>query len=275
MNDFLTDFRPEALVPAIEANLCAVWRTMSCSPGVEIQEDDRGLRIASGIPHPVCNAILRTRLADAEVEAAIAESVAHFRSRGLPFSWFISPSTRPADLGRHLEAHGLGATEGLIGMAVDLHRLEETGPAPMQLTVERVGDAETLREWSRTAIAAFEMPEFMVEPWADMTAAVGLGPEAPLQSYLARLRGEPVATSQCFLAEGVAGIYTVGTLATARRQGIGAALTRTALRTAREAGCRAGILHATEMGAGVYRRIGFREYCRLPLYVWEGETADG
>jgi hypothetical protein len=38
---------------------------------------------------------------------------------------------------------------------------------------------------------------------------------------------------------------------------------------ARELGYHIGVLQASEMGAGVYTRLGFRQVCSFSLYAWE------
>jgi GNAT superfamily N-acetyltransferase len=155
-------------------------------------------------------------------------------------------------------------------MAVDLMALNEAGPAPAELRIECVKDKEGLRKWAYASIVGFGHPETDVDIWFDVFA--GLGFDLPLRNYVGILDGEPVATAELFLAAGVAGIYVVATVPGARRQGIGAALTLAPLREARAMGYRVGILHASPMGLGVYRRLGFKEYCRMSHYVWTREA---
>jgi ribosomal protein S18 acetylase RimI-like enzyme len=61
------------------------------------------------------------------------------------------------------------------------------------------------------------------------------------------------------VSHGVAGVFYVATIERARRPGLGDALTRMAARGGFELGARAAWLGASEMGAGLYRRIGFSD----------------
>jgi hypothetical protein len=45
-------------------------------------------------------------------------------------------------------------------------------------------------------------------------------------------------------------------------------MTQAALREAEASGCRTVVLTASPYGVGVYRRLGFREYCQADTYVW-------
>jgi GNAT superfamily N-acetyltransferase len=58
----------------------------------------------------------------------------------------------------------------------------------------------------------------------------------------------------------------VVTLAAARRQGVGAAITRACLDVARAGGLGKAALTASPYGHRIYRRLGFRDRCRVVSY---------
>ncbi|MGH2484401.1 MAG: GNAT family N-acetyltransferase, partial [Ktedonobacterales bacterium] len=89
--------------------------------------------------------------------------------------------------------------------------------------------------------------------------------------YLARLHGEPVATSALAPQAGVAGVFAVSTVAAARRRGIGAAVTLAPLLDGRDRGFHIGVLQSSQMGYSVYARLGFTEQFRYHVYTWRPE----
>jgi GNAT superfamily N-acetyltransferase len=270
MSEILKDLSAPALVGAIKANLFEWYRYLGRSPKAEFYDSPALTWLLTGISNSFVNGVLRAQLEPDKVNATIKEILAHFRSRGMTtFSWWTEPGTQPADLGTYLLAHGLAHTEGGPGMAVDLLALNEDLPVPSNLTVQHVDDTETLERWAYASIAGFEHPDTEVKTWFEVFTNLGF--DLPLRSYVGILNGEPVATSQLFLAAGVAGIYVVATVPDARRQGIGAVLTLAPLYEARAMGYRIGILHSSPMGLGVYRRLGFQEYCKMSHYVWASE----
>jgi ribosomal protein S18 acetylase RimI-like enzyme len=84
---------------------------------------------------------------------------------------------------------------------------------------------------------------------------------------LARLRGETVATAMAFDLDGDSGIYNVGTLVHARRQGLGTALTAIQLHDAHARGCETASLQATRIAECLYTSTGFRDLGRILEYA--------
>jgi GNAT superfamily N-acetyltransferase len=271
MGDILRDFSAPTLVRAIKANLFEWYQYIGSSPGAEWHDSQELAWFLTGIPDSFINGILRTQLEPDNVDGIIEQTLVHFKSRNVTkFSWWAEPGTQPTDLGKHLIAHGFVYTEGGPGMAVDLLELNEDLTTPSGLTIERVGDPGTLKKWAYASHVGFgwNLTDTYVNIWFDVFA--GLGFDLPLRNYVGILDGEPVATSELFLAAGVAGIYVVATIPEVRRQGIGTAITLAPLREARAKGYRIGILHSSPMGLEMYRRLGFQEYCKMSHYVWEG-----
>lgn len=94
--------------------------------------------------------------------------------------------------------------------------------------------------------------------------------------YVGYLNDEAVATNMLFNGGGVASVYAVATLPSARGQGIGAAITLKPLLKAREMGYGYAVLFSTEMGVGVYERIGFKlTSARINRYLWQNQLSSG
>jgi len=246
----LQDLSAAALIEAIEANLFALFALFRNWPRADVHENSEIFWCITDIPFPLFNSVLHARLAPENVAAAIKAAKSRCRSKRVPMLWWTGPATRPADLGKHLLAHGFVHAADSAGMAVDLLALNEDQSAPESLAIERVRDVEALKQFADTLPTAFGMPDFAGGALLDFIAGMGFDDQL-LRHFVGRLEGECVGVSSLFLGAGVAGIYNVGTVPSARRKGIGAAMTVMALLEARALGYRVGILHASKMGIGV------------------------
>jgi GNAT superfamily N-acetyltransferase len=267
MNDFQTDVSPTSMVTAIEENLFAFFDLLKHAPQAEFHDDPDVLWSITDIPFPLFNPALRARLAATNVDAAIETAIARCQARNVPMLWWTSPSTQPPDLGAHLQAHDFIHADDLPGMAIDIPG-RNSGIPKTSITVQAVDTPELLRTWCRVAVAGFGMPDFVIDSLYNFFGSVGFGPDVPIRHYLGLLGGQPVGTASMLLGAGVVGIYNVATLPQARHQGSATTLTLTALEEAGALGYRVGILHASSMGLGVYRRLGFHQYCTIGQYMW-------
>jgi GNAT superfamily N-acetyltransferase len=134
------------------------------------------------------------------------------------------------------------------------------------LRIRPVTDAEALRTWMRTWGCG--APDEVIERWHRVFSALPYGPDGALRMFIGTLADEPVATVYLHLTGPVATVHYVVTRHEFRRRGIGGAMTEFAVREARSADCRVAVLSASALGAGVYRRLGFREIGLVSNYVW-------
>lgn len=258
-----------ALTVALEGNLVEFLAYYGKVPGARIHQDATVTWVLTGIREPFFNAVVRTSLPPAQLDAAIDVTLAPFLARRVPMLWWVTPATRPAGLGAHLEAHGLVYRGEGPGMAADLRTLPADGGAPPGFSVEEVASIGTLREWIRTNEEAYGAGPAPADPtYVAAEAAVGFGVHLPYRRFLGRLNGAPVATAALFLGAGVAGLYAVACVGSARGRGIGSAISLAALHAARADGYRNAVLESSPSGFNVYARLGFRECCRLRSYIW-------
>lgn len=270
MRDVLEDFSPQALVNAIEDNSIEGVKAWRRWPGIEFHEDTDMLWTISSVPHPIFNNVFSAHVERGEVDAAICKAISRARRRGVRMGWWISPSTRPGDLGKCLEAEGFISGGSSTGMAVDLFALKKGLPISNTLRVVEVKNIEEVQSWAKVSSIGFDIPSFVEKAWFDVHVSVGLGDDAPWRLYLASVDEKPIATSALYLGAGVAGIASVATIPEARRQGAGTAVTRYPLMEARRRGYKIGVLWSTEEALGVYRTLGFREYCKADYFMWMG-----
>ncbi|MCI0395140.1 MAG: GNAT family N-acetyltransferase [Chloroflexi bacterium] len=239
------------------ANLAAHASTLQAThPTMTVRDDPDLLVVDSGLPCDTFNLVCRARLKPAQAQARIAEVVAYFHRVDRPFSWWVSPGDSPPELPALLTAAGLIAAECETAMAMDLDHLPAV-MLPSKLAIRQATTPQGLADFG--AVIADDGDR--LDPWVvafyQLVVDQVLAAKCPLRFYVGYVAGRPVACSELCLAAGVAGLYSVVTLAGARRRGYGTALTGHALREAKAAGYTTAILQASAEGLGLYTRLGF------------------
>ncbi|HEX6508137.1 MAG TPA: GNAT family N-acetyltransferase [Chloroflexota bacterium] len=225
--------------------------------GGMVRDENDILLVDSGLPSDTFNAVCRARLEEDGAQQRITWAIGHFQTNQHPFTWWVGPTSTPCDLGERLMASGLSHGEVEVGMTLDLRDWPGQTAPPPGVEIRRVRTAAQLRDYVRVIAANWEPPDMSVQQVYERAAAEALRPACPARYFLGSIDGEPVATSECFLAHGVAGIYNVVTMPRARRRGLGTALTAAALHEARAQRYAIAVLQASSSGQRIYTRLGF------------------
>ncbi len=273
MRDILGDLSDTKLVKTvIRANWENYHYCLGRSPAVELSVGKYLTWLVTNMPDHFMNLVVCTELPPEGMDSLIENALTHFRSLNIrKLSWLTEEGLPALEIKRYLEAHGLSFSASFATeMAADLSMLREEPFGSNELRVVRVEDQQTLRKWIHIASIGFSVPSEFEDTWYEFFAEAACA--SPFRTYLALLNGKPVATSQLFTSAGVAGIYNVTCLPEARGRGVGTAVVLEPLLDAREMGYRVGILQASSTGYNVYRRIGFQDFGKLSLYLWEQQT---
>jgi GNAT superfamily N-acetyltransferase len=255
------------LAEAADANLVehAGWVHRRL-PTMRVVEDPGLTLIDSGVPCDTFNVVCRARLRPEDAPGRARAAIEHFTTVGRPFSWWVGPADRPAELGDRLLDLGLARTETELAMAADLAGLRTGDGPPGALRIRRVRTEAELRAFARLLAGAVDPPDDEVLRFYELATAPLLGAHPPQWLYLGLLGDDAVAAGQLTVGGGVVGLYNVFTSPAHRGRGFGTALTLRPLIDARAAGHRTAVLQATAEGAGIYERAGFRAFGRITEY---------
>lgn len=258
-------------------NLRALFAAMASSLHGELVESD-ALSMHHTFPNNwLFKGVWSSALDAGSADAAIDRAMAWFQARKAPlFLWWTAPPTEPADLGQRLLARGFVPVEalrpqpGLPGMVLDLEYVDESPlqRTPRDFTIAEASSEADLHAFKRVFCATYGVPEADGQAWVDATLHAGIE-HSPWRIHVGRIRSEAVACAISFIGAGVASIYCVATLPSARKRGIGAAITLQPLLQARDRGLRHAVLTTSEQGLRVYERIGFQQIpTRIQRYLW-------
>jgi GNAT superfamily N-acetyltransferase len=199
-------------------------------------------------------AIFSPRWAKASAPRELKRIIDHYRENQVQrmiCGWIGASS--PRNLPDLLAEEGFEKFHEYTPMWLDLKDLTDLSKPPAELDIT-CQDAES-----------FELDKYL--PYFEPDEVVGksrLFSKRPRKAwyFAARLRDEVVGHITLFITRGksgIAGIYDLGVIESARGQGIGTALTVVACKQAQSLGVRYVTLDPSPDGLPVYRKVGFKE----------------
>jgi GNAT superfamily N-acetyltransferase len=223
------------------------------APGSLVRRRDGVVLLASGLPIRFFNQI-SIENADATADA-LAAAVAAICERGQPFEVHLRRGTddrfRPlmTELGLVLPAEA----DPMPGMA--LHPIPASAtPIPARHEIRRVDDQAGMDDHLRAGALGFGMPEEMLRA----IVAPDTWQRPGNTVYVGYTDGEAVTTGVGVRTGRTIGVYNIATIESARRQGLGAAITERVASDGAAAGCDVAILQSSPMGRPIYEHLGYR-----------------
>lgn len=268
MTDVVEGFSDEALIRAVADHRrfnAAEWEDL---PGVKVVDSPEMVLYITGLPTAWANGVEAARLRPDVAESRIHEAIEAFRAAEVSATWSVDALSRPKDLGQRLLAQGFRLDHEIPWMAADLAQRRRIG-RPSGLVIQRVRTLALHDAWLEVMVRGFGPDPGSRVTLDSLGRDYANRRQGPWVRFVGFHQGRPVASSGLIVGAGVAGIYNVATLNRARRRGFGTALTLAAMRHSRGLGYRIGVLGASELGRGIYERLGFREVCVSREYVWE------
>jgi hypothetical protein len=238
-------------VKPVHGHLRAWLEAVASLPGGTLRRDGGLTWCGSGIPWPMFNGAIA--IPEAGPCDAAAGAAAELAATGVPWFWWALPDTPPDVLEAAASAGASEFDHEAPWMEAEVAALPDC-VVPDGVTVEEVVDEAGYRVWAATVREIYDFPASGEVAWTMPAERCGWS-GLPWQQWIAWLDGEPVGVSLLFCGGGVAGLFGVGSRASARRRGIGSALTLLPLAGSGE---RVAGFFATPEGEALYRALGFR-----------------
>lgn len=228
------------------------------------------LLISSGINYGVFNSALITEPVPdvASFEQRLLAAQVFFGARGLRWSLWACEDLLARPVRRREEnicaRFGLRQLTEPPGMFAEaLTAPDRNGP---EIEIRAVKDAATRMAFCQIAATTFDLPLPIA---AEVYTQPGVW-ESTFHGFVGYVGETAVTTAATVVDGGIAGVYSVATLAGWRRRGYAEAAVRHALDEAqREFGVQATVLQSTRFGVRLYQRMGYRTVTRFHVYLRE------
>jgi hypothetical protein len=238
-----------------------------CTSAGRIHRDGGAVTIGSDIPFDWCNQVLieRPDATPSGLLAVLEDGIGRDRAlvvrlRGGADDRFISTLTRTG-----LVAAGDATTiPGMVAFPIDGDVIADA-IAPSRRSgfeIRQVADATGIGDHRKVVTEGFGSPPAV----ALGTTCMGLLDHPDCTVYVGYAGGTPVASGLGWRTGRTIGVYAIATIAAARRNGYGAALTARVVTDGLAAGCDVAVLQASEQGRPIYERLGFRVVVRYWAY---------
>lgn len=205
--------------------------------------------VVTGIPAAFFNGVYPTGPVEAP-DQLVADAIAFMSERSVPWLLWVREGVdeRLLDAGRRAGLVDAGGPPAMV-----LPRIPADPPRRADVSIDVVDDGVRLEAFRDVGARGFEMPREIIDALTDEWML----DDPSIVLLLGTVDSVPVSGALVSVTGTTAGIYNVATPPEHRRRGYGEALTWAAVREGARLGCDHSALQASELGASVYRRMGY------------------
>jgi ribosomal protein S18 acetylase RimI-like enzyme len=234
-------------------------------PPYDVSENPHALFVAAGTRFPAgpSNCVFPLEHSP-DVAMLLDEAQSYFSRLGRGFSIY-APAHHSPELARACEERNWPRLADAPGMGLTDHVDPPEIPAGVELrTVRSESEANDFIDVSAESYESIGLPNTvtrkLLSKWARWNRPY-------IHAEVAYENDRAVAAAMLLFSHGIAGVYWVGTLSSARGRGHATRLMRSVSLRAFERGARGVVLQATQFGEPIYRKLGYREITRYRWYL--------
>lgn len=255
----------EHMTDAIERNFSDFFIEMAKLKGCEYNIGQK-YKWVKGNDKNWPSGIFDIRLDVDSIDEIVKDMAKRMESGLLPRTIMTGPSSVPNNYDTYFNKFGIVRKYEAVGMAINLTEIDLKVESINNLKISILDEEELLLNWCEIVCVELfrKSSSGFIEDFYN-TIKLALTREN-FKCFVAKEKGEIVATSFLYLNNDIAGVYFVATQKEYRNKGIGKLITKAPLVYAKELGYSIATLQASPLGEIIYKKIGFKEFCRLGRY---------
>ncbi|MHA1110300.1 MAG: GNAT family N-acetyltransferase [Promethearchaeota archaeon] len=235
-----------------------MWRSL----GATVTTIDTCKFYCVGVPQSNANGVICEKIDIENIDEMLRNALAYFEKKHVPWCWLTGSVNDHKDFYTFLQSKGF-KLKIEPGMGIELNNLEKKDHKTENVSIIKGETMEHVDLSWKVSLSAYGFPREFSEPYWKKSIK-----DDNRSFFVALLENKPVGISEVFYYKGVAGLYFVGVNDDVRGNGIGTAVTLAPLYEAKERGYQWAILHSSQMGFNMYKRIGFETICELGECHW-------
>lgn len=198
--------------------------------------------------------------------ASVKIAIDLFRSKKIPYAFWIGFEDDPSWLEEELLALGLVTDETEWAMLCDLDKHAST-LIPSDFNIRQVKDSTGIQDIVSVINNILPSEEqSAIESFYEQSAPILLSKASSLTFFVGYENRKPISLSSAFYDQGIASIFDVIVLPEMRGKGLGKAMTLQAMLSAQEKGFHKCVLTATNDAKYLYKKLGFEDLKTMKVY---------